>query len=134
MLEKVWLNSREGMQVRLEKRQSTLQGSHPVYRYSEKNLSASQLKMRRIGAREYAALRPLASADHVATLQLVRNFVFKDQYFSLVKYLMPRMEDGFEYVEVRASDKDDIKFPSFISVQQEVTKDVSFTSFFRSKC
>merc|ERR1711916_111954 len=116
-----------------------------VYRYSEKHYDARGcepwdegrgnhvLNLRRISKNEYFSYLPLFDRKRNQVRQIVRNFVYKDQYFSHVTTIEPT-ELKLEYVEVTTSkDHDKVIFPPWVSIDCDVTHDQRFTSFRMSK-
>lgn len=88
--------------------------------------------MRRITKNEFLALLPLAAPNRMPVTQMVRNFVWREQYFSHVRTLNP--SGVLEYVEVTTSkENSELQFPSWMTVGNDVTDNMDFTSFTKSK-
>lgn len=88
--------------------------------------------MRRITRNEFEALMPLADPDRVPVRQFVRNFVWRNQYFSHVRTVDP--PEMLEYVEVTTTkEHKEVELPPWLPIGKEVTDQLLYTSFARSK-
>ncbi len=147
LLSKVYLQSPPSVQRRIETRTSTIPGSRPVYRYKEVRYDSKGCEpwddntyqnrivdIRRIGRPEYLMLLQQASVDRSPVRQSVRNFIFKDQYFSHVRTLHPVWAKKLDYIEVTTSKShNQIDLPPWLIVEDDVTDDIRFTSYVQSK-
>ncbi len=89
--------------------------------------------IRRITRQEYQLLMAQASSTRAPVKQLVRNFAYKDLYYSYVRTLSPPWVK-LDYVEVTTSKSHaEVELPPWLFVSQEVTDDLRFTSFMQSK-
>jgi CYTH domain-containing protein len=89
--------------------------------------------VRRITRQEYQLLMAQASPTRAPVKQLVRNFAYKDLYYSYVRTLSPSWVK-LDYVEVTTSKSHlEVELPPWLFVSQEVTDDLRFTSFMQSK-
>ncbi len=74
-----------------------------------------------------------ASPSRAPVKQVVRNFAYKDLYYSYVRTLSPSWVK-LDYVEVTTSKSHaEVELPPWLVVSQEVTEDARFTSFMQSR-
>lgn len=128
--------SSEQTHRRIEARTSIVPGSRPVFRYKEVLYNEQRedyhrfINIRRISKSEFEAYALLAKPEH-RVKQLVQNFVFKEQYFSLVKTLEPSWLK-LDYLSVTTTkEHHEINFPPWLSVGKDVTNNRDFTSHYR---
>lgn len=127
---------------RIESRTSTQPGSRPVYRYKEVRFGGVEgqddefhriVNIRRISGVEYSTLAKLAVRDRPKIKQLVRNFVYKDSYFSLVQTLEPSSL-RLDYLSVTSTKQHhEIEVPDWIDIGEDVTENFQFTSHYLTR-
>jgi hypothetical protein len=127
---------------RIESRTGTAPGSRPVYRYKEvrnayecddQRFQHRILDIRRISRAEYAALERQATPDHAVTTQRVRNFLHRNEYFSLVTTMEPA-DLKLDYLSVNTGRQSSrVQLPDWIRVSKEVTNDANYTSHMLSR-
>jgi predicted ATPase len=126
---------------RIESRTSTQPGSRPVYRYKEVRFGVEGkddefhriVNIRRITGVEYSTLAKLAVRDRPKIKQLVRNFVYKDSYFSLVQTIEPASL-RLNYLSVTSTKQHhEIEMPDWIDIGEDVTDNHKYTSHYLSR-
>lgn len=118
-----YLLAADGTEQRLRKRG---ENGHFVYFLTEKHkLSGAQRVEleRQISPSEYIELLQKADPERVTIHKIRRCFVWQNQYFELDIFKEPKLAHQLLEIEGLPEDGNDIVFPPFLNVLEEVTED-----------
>ncbi|MBR6944733.1 MAG: AAA family ATPase [Prevotella sp.] len=116
-----YLLSEPTQEIRLRKRGS--QGNYVYFQTVKKPAGTPDECIeteRQISPRQYVMLLQQADPDRKPIHKIRKNFVWEKQYFELDTYLEPAI--GLNILEIEGvKDHDDIEFPPFIKIIEDVT-------------